>query len=315
MSSQTQPANELRLFQGSPTQTTNDLAADEAGLWEQIPTLAELMERFETVTGWELAFKEQRPSAHSMPAVGINGKLEIIDLSDRIEPGQTARHRRPCTKLVESINDLMALIWENRELLHGVHHQLCKVVEVPFDWWGISGRTGFLSGRVSSWSISANEQIRIFSAQIDGLEPKSQAIGCSTLLATFESACQSGVALEDIAMLLPQVLRKVCEGRQRLEQFASVEMDPVTGEFEIDGYESSSCFGLLDLSAGAYVNLEAENMRGVLYSGQILIAGLPESKRRELLDVVKATEMTISEFTRLIERNFADSASLFLYRR
>ena len=314
---QSESCSELRLYQEVLRSDTNFDTSVASRLPQQLPSLAELMESFETVTGWELAFAEtsSNQGSSSDPSSVISGQLEIIDMSDRIEPGHVARHRRPCTKLADSINGLISLLQENRQTLQDVDCQLCRVVDTPYDWWGMSGKSGFCKGQVTQWSICPDEQIRLFAAKVDSTDATSTAFASTVMMATFESACQIGITLDQIALLLPRVLRQTQSSDHRLGRFASIEMDPITGEFQIDGYEASTCVAMLDLAAGGFVNLEAENMQGVLYSGQVLIVGLNESQRSELEELVTNTEMTTGEFSRIIERKFGNSATLFLYRK
>ena len=157
MSTLPSSSNELRLFQVEPTEAPV-VCSQSDQLLEQLPCLPNLIESFETATGWELAIANNGANTN---------RLEIIDMSERNESGQVA-HRRPCDKLVDSINDLITALDDNRELLDGVNQQLCQVVDVPFDWWGISGRSGFSAGVVSKWSICNDERIRVFTASIDG---------------------------------------------------------------------------------------------------------------------------------------------------
>lgn len=318
MSSPTQSATELRLYQvDSNDGKAIDSASDD--LWNQIPALPELIECFESVTGWELAFKEKRSNLARRQAQGsdaiLHGKLEIIDLSNRIEPGQVVVPRQRCNALADVISELVTLLQENRENFQALNQQTTPVVDTPFEWWGIAGQTGFRNGHISNWSITPNEQIRLFSAQVSGNDATDQMIAASALLAAFESTCQIGVELNQVSMLLPRILRSGGSPAQRLERFANVEMDPITGEFQIDGYEAASCVALLDLSARALVNLEAENLEGVLCSGQVLMIGLTDSQRKDLLEVISNTEMAPPEFRRIFERKFADAAALFLYRK
>ena len=72
---QSHSITELRLYQdtaqeivsGDTNSDSNIASGLTKGLTQQIPTLAELMESFETVTGWELAFNQNR-SARNNPS-------------------------------------------------------------------------------------------------------------------------------------------------------------------------------------------------------------------------------------------------------
>lgn len=318
MSTPTPAASELRLYQGDLVDTTTvDGASVE--LWNQIPALPNLMKCFEAVTGWELAFKEHRSNLARRHLMGsdstVHGQLDIIDMSTRIEPGRVAVHRQRSNHLADAISELIGMLQHNREILQGLNQQLTRVVDLPFDWWGIAGQSGFREGQICNWSITPHEQMRLFTAQVHAMDATDQAIASSAMLAAFESACQVAMALDQVALLLPRILRSSCCQGQRLAQFASVELDPITGEFQVDGYEASQCVALLDLSSRAAVNLEAEGLQGILYSGQVLLIGLTSSQRDGLLEVISQTEMTVHEFCRVFERKCSDSAALIVYRK
>ena len=315
-SSNPQTLSEIRLFCAEEATVTS--VPDDA-INDQLSFLVDLIQHYEALTGWELSFAESRRSYRNRQTANresvVEGDLKITDLSDRLPPGQAVRHRNSCEELAKTINEIVRQLQSQRRLVTEVDQQLQSVLDPPYDWWGLAGKTGFCDGKMNRWVVAPDESIRIFGGQIATSGAVESAICCASLLSAFETACHSGQKLQEFAPYVPYLLSNTATEFAKVDWFASVAIDTITGEFHIDGYEAQKGTTLLDLQAGALIDSIAEEGSGVLYTGQALAMGLDEQQRKELKEIMGNTEMNSVELGRLLDRRFADSASLVLYRK
>lgn len=305
--------SELRVFNDGFHGPETNLAHD------QLPFLAALSDQFELVTGWKLAFHENRLSLNDRKVdseSSVFGQLEITDLSANLSPGRNARHRAHCDQLVETLDALIELIQSDRERFRTLDKNLSPVVPSPFDWWAIEGSCGFSAGTFSSWSISPDETIRIFAGQSKSEDSFQSALAASMILSAFETACEASLAIDEIAPLIPAVLQRSHLGSSSLTWFSTLELDPITGEYEIDGYDATNGLTLVDVDAGKALAVDAEEKSNVLFSGQILCVGIGG---REVINQIDALlsggEYSVEQSLNMVRQEFADTAAIFLYRR
>ncbi|MEM9413394.1 MAG: hypothetical protein AAGA30_19960, partial [Planctomycetota bacterium] len=260
----------LRLFDDGKSQ-----ASEEEAIFQQLPFLDSLTEQFETVTGWKIAFNETSASFRNRESFGedetVFGDLQISDLSAKLEAGKSARHRGYCEQLVEILDSMIHIIQADRERFVRVGTQLTPTVDLPFDWMGMEGNSGFSKGQFSGWSITSEEKVRVFIGKLNSPDSIESAFASTIVLSSFEMACQNSLPLHAIAPLLPEILRQSSTVNSNLSWFAILEIDPITGEYEIDGFNAEQGVSLVDVEAGALV--ASMDMSGVLYPGQLLCLG------------------------------------------
>ncbi len=310
------PANsqtELKVFHDDLELETED------AIFEQLPILRDLTSRFEMVTGWQLDFSESHASfqrrTYRDPEHSIFGKLEIDDLSKRLEVGNTARHRGYCDQLVETLDAMISTIQLDRQRFRELGTHLNPVVQPPFEWWGLSGRAGISRGRIANWSVSSTEKIQLFFADLDGSESLDQALSSAALFAAFETASQTCGDIFEYAKIFPSLVRKTSQSQQHLTAFATIELDPITGEYELDGFNASHGYAIIDVNASTVIQPSKEEVDGILYSGQILVLGIDSSDCELLQQSLAGVELSVGHGLSLLESQFQDSAAIFLYRK
>ena len=311
----------MKLSTGAELRVFNDGSqADETdAAHSQLPFLNALSDQFELVTGWKLSFNENRLSLNDRKVdsdSSVFGQLEITDMSTSLSPGKSARHRGHCDQLVETLDALIELIQSDRERFRTLDKNLSPVVPSPFDWWAIEGSCGFSSGTFSSWSVSTDESIRIFAGQSKSEDSFQSALAASMILSAFETACEASLAIEEIAPLIPTVLQRSHIGNSSLTWFSTVELDPITGEYEIDGYDAAKGLTLVDVDAGKALAVDTEEKSNVLFSGQILCVGIGGREAISRIDALLADgEYSVDQSLNMIRQEFADTAAIFMFRR
>ncbi len=285
----------------------------------QLPFLPDLSQNFESVTGWKLSFFESNRDFTERIAADVDmpviGRLQISDMSESLEIGKSARHRGLCDRLAGILDQMVRRIQTDAGHIQNIDRRLNGVVDVPFEWWGLAGKTGFHNGRFSAWSISIDEKIRTVAGQLEADGAVDSAICSATVLAAFETACRTSVELHEIAPLLSSVIQKAANSNGRFNWFATTELDPITGDFATHGFNSAKGSALIDIGASTVLETPDGEYANTLYSGQILAIGVTRQQRQELNEILTNTEMTIHEFSRIVEQKFNHSASLFLYRK
>ena len=302
----------LRVFVGSEAETV------PLNLNLQLPFIEDLFEQFESVTGWTLSFNETRSSQinRSIDANStIFGELEIDDMSSHIEAGRSARHRGYCDQLAQTLDCMVHIIQADRHRFRSLDQHLSTVVDLPFEWWGIGGRSGYRHGMFASWSVSHDEKIRAFAGRVIGNDMQSSVLSSAAILATFETACQMPMSLEQIAPVVSAVKQRSSMFNAKLDWFSTIELDPVTGEFELDGYDATQGTVLIDVDAQSVVELASDELNGVVYSGQVLVIGVTDETKDRLRSLVEMEETTSSLLVQKLQNEFADDPMLFLFRR
>ena len=284
----------------------------------QLPFLPELLQCFESVSGWKLSFYETSNNGSDQNAIDdeipVCGRLQISDMSESVEAGKPARHRGSCDSLAGILDQMVRRIQSDRKQIQNTDRRLNRAVAIPFEWWGLTGNTGFRNGRFSTWTVSANEKIRMFAGQLEADGTVNSAICSATVLAAFETACQASVELHEVASLLPSVLQKTANAYGKFLWFAATELDTITGDYTVSGFNATKGSTLIDIGASAVMKSPDNEHTDTLYSGQILGLGVNHQQRLELNEILSNTEMTIHEFDRIVHRRFADWPALFLYR-
>lgn len=308
------PGAELRVFDDGSYEPNSDLAHQE-----QLPFLSALSDQFELVTGWKLGFNESRSSFNDRKVdseSSVFGELEIVDLSTELAPGKNARHRKHCDQLVNMLDSLIALIQSDRERFRTLDKNLHPAVPSPFDWWAIEGNCGFSDGAFSGWSVSSDESIRIFAGQNQSEDAFQSALAASMVLSAFETACEASLALDEIAPLIPTVLQRSELCNSSLNWFSTLELDPITGEFELDGFNAADGLTLIDVHAGTAMRVDVEEKSHVLFAGQILCLGLGGKQVIDQIDqLLESGDFSVDQSLGLLRKEFADSAALFLLRK
>lgn len=304
----------LRVFPDRP-----DNQLDNVLVQEQLPFLATLMDQFESVTGSPLAFAKgadnsaQRSIDKSEEV--ILRQLEIADLSKPLLTGESASHLGKCEQLIATLNQMLHLIQADRKRWQHFDHCLNRVVTIPFDWWGLEGYSGFSGGRMASWSISRQERIRVFTGHLQTETMNQSPLAAAIVLTAFESACQAGLPFTEIAEIIPSVLRKTLTLSSSLCWFSTLELDPITGDYELDGWNADRGVLLIDVQAATAVPLRPSDYVGTIYSGQIFCFGIGKCDAERLNLLLSGQEMTVSQCRQVVESEFNNTASLFLYRR
>jgi hypothetical protein len=304
----------LRIFPDSAENETLDLPFQN-----QLSFLQPLMDRFETATGWQLRFKESLSSFQRRQSLGpeesVIGSLEIDDLSAQLEPGKSACHRGRCDQLVATINELVQVIQTDRERIRHSQIRLARVVNLPFDWWELEGRAGFANGQVATWSITHDEKIRLFAGQLQTTPDSDSPLASAVLLSAFESACQAGLPLTQIAAFLPGVVPRMPLLRSHLQWFSTLELDPITGDFELDGFNSDRSTLLIDVQTATPLLIPENCYSGTIYSGQIWCSGIGQPEIERTRRILAGNELSTHQCRRLLDLEFGKSAALFLNRR
>lgn len=300
----------LRVFQEEAPPIDN-------AIFQQQPVVSVLTEQFEQVTGWKLEFVESRASHQRRELIDSEysafGELEITDLSEQIEAGKSARHRGYCEKLVETLDLMIKTIQLDRQRFREISTQLNPVVQPPFDWWGLAGNSGLANNRIATWTVSQDEKIRIFNAQLESDEPIEAALAGSALLATFQIASRLLSSIDDIAPLLPLVNQS--QSMVKLANFSTIELDPITGEYEIDGFNAVDSYALLDVQAGGVIRGNIDDNAGILYSGQVMAFGFDNQDIASCNELIGSRELTTEHSLSILKKAFCNSASIFLYRK
>ena len=285
---------------------------------EQLPFLSQLSEQFELTTGWQLSFDESKASnvvrTKSDPDSSIRGDLRISDMSAKLGAGRKAQNRAHCDDLVSTLDSMIALIQSDRERFRNLDQNLSPVVSAPFDWWSIEGSCGFSRNGFSTWSVTSQEQMRIFAGQLNLNDSFESALAASIVLSAFETTCESTMTLPEVAPLIPAVLQRSVLGQASLNWFSTVELDPITGEFEIDGFNSQNGLVLIDVHAATAMPLDNDDSN-ILYSGQILCVGLDQNRIGQINRILSQTEYSVDHCLKTVRKEFGDSASIFLYRK
>lgn len=309
-------------FQSSEVQLKvfKDESNVESGteIFEQLPVLKSMVERFEMVTGWKLDFVESKASFRERQFEPednfIFGDLEISDMSGTLAPGVSARHRGYCDQLVETLDAMVKMIQLDRQRIRDFGTQLNPVVQPPFEWWGLQGNSGFKAGTISHWSVTTSEQLRLFCAKLNGSDRFEISLASSALLAAFDAICQSSTKLYDVAPALPSLIRRLGYDDMRIESFATVEMDPITGEYKLDGFNAVGSLALVDVDAGAVIDMGENESEGILYSGQVLCVGIND-QQRQLIQRLLSREMTVDQCLGLVQQGAPEAAMISLHRR
>ena len=303
--------SELRIFTGIDNQN------DSPDLSSQLPFIENLFEQFESVTGWTLGFQESRFSRQNRAKDDQStffGELKIEDMSNHIETGRSARHRGFCDQLTQTLDCMVHMIQADRQRFRSIQQHLSPAVEVPFDWWSISGNVGYRKGSFSSWSVSQEQKIRAFAGRVIGDDLQSSVLSSATILALFDTACKSPFSLEQIAPLVSVVKQRSSMFDARLDWFATVELDPITGEYELDGYDATKGVALIDVQAATVLDLKPDELDGTLYSGQILAIGMTDEVKQRIEQLISASELTVNRLCDQIQKEFDNETGLFLYR-
>ncbi len=303
----------LRLF-SSENETGVQTVVNQP--WTQ---LAQLSDRFEAVTGWKLTFepmnRHRAPMNIGQPRPS-SGRLIISDMSDKLPAGKSARHRVMCDQLAETLNDLIQTILVERRRLSELEWRLCDVVQIPFDWWQLGGRTGYDRDQLVSWSITTEERVRLFAAGMANECETDAALGGAMLTGVFETLCQMPTRINDVNTILPTILQHSLLSNSRMQWHATVELDPITGEYAIAGQQVERGLCLVDVQSSTVVDLAAGDLQGTLFAGEILIVGIKPQQRSAIREALDPGEpLTVSGCRGILERQLADQPAVLLHRK
>ena len=161
--------------------------------------------------------------------------------------------------------------------------------------------------------MTSTEQLRFFCAKLESSNPIESALASSGMLAAFDAISQSSTSLYDVAPVLPSLIQRLGYADMRIESFATVELDPITGEYKIDGFNATDGIALIDVDSAAVIDLEIDHAEGTLYSGQILCVGVT-AKQRKLIKRTLSGELTVNHCLALIQQALPESACVCLHR-
>lgn len=304
---------ELRLFADPSHQSASvsDLVL------QQLPFLPELSSNFELATGWQLEFAESRTSFLQRQEFGLSGpvqgRLAITDMSSNLEAGKSVRHRGVCEQLASTLDQIIGFVQSQRTAVSDINRRLSPVVSMPFDWWELVGNAGFRDGSMTSWLVTPSEHALMFWAAIDFDSPVDSAICSTAILSTFESLGLIGVDVEEIAPAIIAAISHRFLGC-RLDSFLSIDFDPITGDYAVDGFQSDQGLTLVDIHANRAIRLKETDLSGTLYPGQALGVGIDESQTADINEIIGNSEISEFEFRRIVERKFENRPAMFLYR-
>ncbi len=276
----------------------------------QLPFLEPLCQQFQTVTGWEIGFQ---PDPSHVPGRTVFGELSITDMSAYLPAGKSACHRQHCDQLVRTLDELVEVIQDDREMLDQSTTCLAPVVEIPISWWSLAGSAGYCRGQIASWAITDGEKIRLMGGRINGDSVVAQTVGAVSILATFDALAQTHLSLEQSTGLSRDAIDRTQAGHADLHWLACFELDPVTGEFQIAGQQALQ--GMILVDVDAQTALPFEDLSGTLTSGQILVLGdAIQEQIGEINQAIRQRELTCVGVAELIESLLVKAPILMLYR-
>ena len=288
-----------------------------AKVQSQLPFIETLCQRFEDATGWEVGFLTSELAAESSAEKTVTGQLEITDMSQHVPAGKSAAHRQKCDELVHVIDQMIGIIQDDHRSLNSDTQRLEPVVNVPFDWWSLSGQTGFCRGEVAGWGISAKENIRLFAGRFNSGNPEPSPISNTTAavtgLATWDVCARGAGSLADCEQLVEHAITKY-SSETDTEAAAFIEVDPITGSFNIHGDKVGESVLLVDVQARSIVQIR--ETIGTLVHGEVLIVGPHVREMTGKIDsILRRHEMTADGFVSRVQRLIADQPCMVLTRK
>lgn len=275
----------------------------------QLPFIDTLCEKFEAATGWEVDFQAERSQEAT-----VKGQLEITDMSADVPAGKPAAHRQKCDQLVGVIDQMISIIQDDHDLLEQGTTGLCKVIDVPFDWWSLKGSTGFRRGDVVGWGITEQQKIRLYTARTDGECAVSNTIASVSVLANLELCTDNGVSLNDTKKLATRATKKFLGDRVAVESVSCVEIDPITGSYQVDGLNPRQGMLLVDVHSRTVVDLP--ETVGTLVAGEVLIVGHRVAEKLEQVSaLLQRQEMTSNGLAERIKDLFENEPNLVILRK
>ncbi len=301
-------ATDFPRYRVFPSVQENDYVTQDVN--RQLPFLEPLCQQFQTVTGWEISFQ---PDPSHVPGRTVFGELSITDMSTYLPAGKSACHRQHCDQLVRTLDELVEVIQDDREMLDQSTTCLAPVVDIPFDWWSLAGSAGYCRGQIASWAITDGEKIRLMGGRISGDSTVAQTVGAVSILAAFDALAQTHLSLQQSTRLSRDAIDRTQAGHADLLWLACFEIDPVTGEFQIAGHQAWQGMILVDVDAQTV--LPVEDLSGTLTSGQILVlCDSIHDHVAEINQTIRECELTCVGVAELIESLLVKSPILMLYR-
>ena len=322
-----QPADFLKFSVVPKNEPSEQSLETNAKVQSQLPFIDTLCQRFEDATGWEVDFLTPESCANET----VTGQLEITDMSQHVPAGKSAAHRQKCDELVHVIDQMIGIIQDDHRILHSDTQRLEPVVNVPFDWWTLNGQSGYCRGEIAGWGISSQESIRLFAGCFNSDSPNSSpspslpnpslpnpslignTTAAVTALATWDVCARGAGSLADCEQLVEHAITKY-SSETDTEAAAFIEVDPITGSFNIHGHKVGESVLLVDVQARSIVQIR--ETIGTLVHGEVLIVGPHVREMTGKIDsILRRHEMTADGFVSRVQRLIADQPCMVLTRK
>ena len=277
---------------------------------QQLPFLSDLRSGLEQATGWCADFLEspksyrQRQSAQSTT---VFGQFSVIDLSAEIHSGQRIAPRDPTDRLVQTIDQMIGLIQDDRETLERATSELAPAVPFPFERWLGAGTCGYRRGQLVTWGIDPGERVIMLASELTGSDAIELARTSNALDALFRTQVAHGWTRSLLGDLEREISRRNSE--TELVSASIIEFDPLVGQLTYTGTGIEPPRMLLDLPSGRWLTVETE----YLGPDQILVVAPPSVLEKAAAEPFEVTGTGPEVFDRLCDV-FANEPHLLLGR-
>ena len=244
---------------------------------EQLPYLKNLRQKIESITGWQVDYAESTHSCRARKTKSkttVLGALAIEDMSFVRPPGQKTAPRSEVESLVQSLDQMLRVIQDDRSAREDFSTAVSKVVHPPLKQWMLRGVCGCHLGDVVSWAIGRQEGVYVLAAEFDGQSDVELSCVSRNLQSVFRAGVAAGLPFGSLKTMLEFNLADTGDDVELLGMTV-IEFDPDEGHFQIHQVGHHHHAVLLDREAGSVQPLDPEATGNCVHSHQMIVLGDP----------------------------------------
>jgi phage baseplate assembly protein W len=245
---------------------------------EQLPYLKNLRQKIESITGWQVGYAESTHSCRARKTKSkttVLGALAIEDMSFDRPHGQKTASRSEVESLVQSLDQMLRVIQDDRSAREDFSTTVSRVVHQPLNQWMLRGVCGCQLGDVVSWSIGAQGHVYVLAAEFDGQSDVELSSVSRNLQSVFRAGVAAGLPFGSLQTMLEFNLADTADDVELLGMTV-IEFAPDEGHYQVHQVGHHHHAVLLDMEAGSVQPLDPEATGNCVHSHQLIVLGDPQ---------------------------------------